>query len=299
LNEVHLKYITNKKHDMKKQFKMNVKTSMKNYVKAIGIFTIALTMVSCQKDDLGTEAAEDYDEIVSSEMEQQDVQYDEVVGAHEDCDGSGFRRNLPECATVTESGESFPKTITIDFGDGCSTTNGREKKGKVIITQTDGMLVVGASRTITFDGFSVNEVDVVGERTVVNTGENAAGNLVFTIEGEITGTKGDRSRKRVFTREREWTAGRETCDRADDEFMITGNATITAGSRTITREITEPIYITPGVCKYPKSGKIFIDRGRKEGTIDFGDGTCDNVATLTTSKGKVKEINLDTRRVVD
>lgn len=270
---------------------------MKKHIKTLGICALALTLAACQKDDLSNSETEAYDEVVSSEMEQHDVQHDEVVGVSGDCEGTGFRRNLPECATVTESGETFPKTITIDFGDGCLTNNGRSKKGKVIITQTDEMLVVGASRTITFEGFSVNEVSVVGKRVVVNQGENESGNLVFSIEGEITGTKEGRSRKRVFTREREWIAGRETCERTDDEFMITGNATITAGKRTITRKITEPLYITPGVCKYPRSGKIFIDRGRRQGTVDLGDGTCDNVAVLTTSKGKVKEIDLDKRRV--
>lgn len=273
-----------------------MKKYIRGYVRTLGICAIALTVVACQKDDIGSDELDAYDEVVNSEMEQQDVQHDEVVGTDDDCEGRGFKRNLPECATVTESGESFPKTITIDFGAGCETKNGRTKMGKVIITQTDHMLVVGASRTITFADFSVNEVGVEGERTVVNSGDNADGNLVFSIEGDITATKGSRSRNRVFSRQREWTVGRETCDRSDDEFMITGNATITTGKHTITREITEPLHITPGVCKYPKSGKLFIDRGRKEGTIDFGDGTCDNVATLTTSKGKVKEIDLDNRR---
>ncbi|MFT6747903.1 MAG: hypothetical protein ACJAZ2_002260 [Glaciecola sp.] len=269
---------------------------MKKYIKTIGVFAIALTVVACQKDDLSSSELEAYDEVVNSEMEQQDVQHDEIVGTHEDCEGQGFKHNLPDCARVTESGESFPKTITIDFGSGCETKNGRTKLGKVIITQTDEMLVVGASRTITFENFSVNEVSLEGERVVVNQGDNSAGNLVFSIDGDITATKGKRSRNRVFSRQREWTVGRETCDRADDEFMITGNATITAGKHTITREITEAIHITPGVCKYPRSGKLFIDMGRREGTIDFGDGTCDNVATLTTSKGKVKEIDLDNRK---
>jgi hypothetical protein len=269
---------------------------MKKYIRILGVCAIALTVVACQKDGMSDNDMEAYDEVVNSEMEQQDVQHDEVVGADKNCEGSGFKHNLPECAVVTESGESFPKTITIDFGDGCETKNGRIKTGKIIITQTDQMLVVGATRTIIFDGFSVNDISVTGERTVVNKGDNSDGNLVFSIDGEMTATNGNKSRKRVFSRQREWVAGRETCDRTDDEFKITGNATITAGKRTITREITEPLYIAPGVCKYPKSGKIFIDRGRGQGTIDFGDGTCDNIATLTTSKGKVKEIDLDKRK---
>lgn len=269
---------------------------MKKYIKILGVLAIALSVVACTKDALSDSETEAYDEVVSSEMEEHDIEYDEVVGAHEDCETSGFKHDLPDCATVTVSGESFPKTITIDFGDGCETKRGRLKKGKVIIVQSDKMLTVGSTRTITFDGFSVHGAAIEGERTVVNIGENTDGNLVFTVDGEIKATKGKRSRTREFSRKREWVAGSETCDRSDDEFMITGGATITAGKRVITREITEPIHIAPGVCKYPKSGKLFIDRGRRSGTIDFGDGTCDNVATLTTSKGKVKEIDLDKRR---
>lgn len=269
---------------------------MRKYIKVLGMLAIALGVIACKNDELSNNETELYNDVVSSEMEEQDVQADEVVGAHESCDWDSFKGDLPDCAIVTRSGDVYPKTITIDFGAGCETKDGRIKKGKVVIVQSEPMLNLGSKREITFNDFYVNDAKIVGKRDVVNLGKNTNGNIVFLIEGEITATKNNKSRTRVFTRQREWIAGSTTCERSDDEFMITGKATVTVGKRTITREIIEPIHVAPGSCKYPKSGKLFIDRGRKEGTIDFGDGTCDNLAVLTTSKGKVKQIDLDQRR---
>lgn len=265
-------------------------------MRILGVGALALTLASCQKEDAALSNLDSYDEVISSEMEEQDVQENEVVGAHQNCEGSGFDKDLPDCATVTESGDSYPKTITIDYGDGCETDQGKTKKGIVLIVQSNEMMNTGATRTITFTGLSVGNVSMTGKRTVINQGVNEDGNIVFSVEGEMTGTKDGKSKKRVFTHQREWIAGQATCDKSDDEFLITGSATMSCTKKSMTREITEPLHIAPGTCKYPKSGVIVMSGGKRDGSINFGDGTCDNVAILTTSKGEVKEIDLDERK---
>lgn len=272
---------------------------MKKYMKIFAVCSLALTVISCQQDETTEENNEiqAMEDVVSSEMDAHEVESDETIALHEACDYEPFKRDLPSCATVDISGDEFPKTITIDFGSGCEDNNGRTKTGKVIIVQSAQMIEEGATRTITFEDFAVNNTLIAGTRTVTNTGANAAGNIVFSVEGDFTGTRNGRSRTRKVSKEREWIAGAETCDRSDDEFLITGSATITCRNKTITRNITEAIHVAPGSCKYPLSGKVHVDRGRKTGEVDFGDGTCDNIAIVTKADGSTKEIDLDERRM--
>ena len=152
-------------------------------------------------------------------------------------------------------------------------------------------------RKITFENFFIDKVGVKGGRVVTNKGTNERGNFVFSVEGEITSCRNKKYRSRKIDRQREWIAGSETCDRSDDEFLITGVKYITTGKskKTVVRKIIEPVH-TSKACKYPMSGTLSIEGGKRSGTIDFGNGECDNVATLTTSKGKVKEIDLDARK---
>ena len=45
-------------------------------------------------------------------------------------------------------------------------------------------------------------------------------------------------------------------------------------------------------CRYIVSGVLEISRDGIKATLDFGDGTCDNKATVTDANGKTKEISL-------
>jgi len=49
-------------------------------------------------------------------------------------------------------------------------------------------------------------------------------------------------------------------------------------------------------CRFIVSGVVQISKGDRQGTFDYGDGTCDNKATFTNSKDEVKEITLRKRK---
>jgi len=275
----------------------NKNIQMKKHIKFFGICLIVLGVTACQKDELSNSELETFDEIVNSEMESHDIESHESDEIQSKCNGAPFRKDLPECAIVTVSNESFPKTVTIDFGDGCSDDKGRVKKGKVVIAASAPMKEEGSYRKITFEDFFIGKVGIKGARVVTNKGVNENGNLVFSIEGEITTYNGKKYRSRKIDRQREWIAGSETCDKSDDEFLITGTKYITTSKskKTIIRKIIKPIHVAKS-CKYPMSGVLSIEGGKRSGEIDFGNGTCDNKAILATSKGKVKEIDLDARK---
>jgi len=190
----------------------------------------------------------------------------------------------------------FPRTVTIDFGeDYCETWNGQMKKGKIIITVTNFMHIEGSVRTVVLDNFYINDHHIEGTKTLTNNGYNDNGNMNFQVVlegGQISFPDGG-----IITREmnhnREWTAGIETPRYWwDNEWTITGTASGTnRDGKSYSNEITNPILVK-SVCRFPVSGTVDMNIS-DVGTIvlDYGDGECDNIATLTFGD-HVWEINL-------
>lgn len=200
------------------------------------------------------------------------------------------------CFTVTISPEAigiYPKTVTLDFGDGCTGQDGHIRKGKIITVYTGPMFVAGTVATTTLDGFYFDSLHVEGTHTLTNnsTAENRIFNSVIQ-NGTITAPSGNYT---VWNRTRTWTQtdGSGTpYFPLDDVYSITGNSTgtvyIGAGSFQWTGTITEPL-IHKFICPWHVSGKIEIERTGVKSVLDFGDGTCDRKATLTIN-GKIFEI---------
>jgi hypothetical protein len=262
------------------------------------IFTASalLNLASCNK--FNEETQSDSEDVLKMEMNDNDFLTEEEI-ASTPC-GFDYAALLAPCAVVTESSNTFPKIVTIDYGTGCVGQNGLTKKGKIIINVSGDMRVTGNTRTVTFDNFYINDVKIEGSRDAENIGPNNLGNMVVKITGDITAISSEFTRSRNFTRYREWISGIATCDISDDEFHITGSGTA-IGRRgiEIPHSITEKIVLKPGQCKYPLSGKVDIGSATRGVFLDFGNGTCDNIAEATTKRRKkTYQIDLDTRRII-
>ena len=83
-------------------------------------------------------------------------------------------------------------------------------------------------------------------------------------------------------REREWIAGEDTFYRHDDVYLITGTANGTStGGFSFTMVITNPLRKEIG-CRHMVSGTFeFTPGNRPVRILDYGDGECDNIATIT------------------
>ncbi|OQY03919.1 MAG: hypothetical protein B6I20_04060 [Bacteroidetes bacterium 4572_117] len=186
----------------------------------------------------------------------------------------------------------YPRVVTIDFGtEGCEGKHGAIRKGKIIVTVTAFFLESGSKRIVTFDGYSVNDFQIEGTKTVTNMGKNESGNWVRKIEIDGKVTKPDGTEiTRVATRSREWVEGADTpLFFWDDVFSITGNATgVNRKGVAYTADITTAL-IKARNCRWIQEGVITIVSGENTVVIDYGDGTCDNVATATIN-GEEKEI---------
>lgn len=179
----------------------------------------------------------------------------------------------------------WPKTITIDYGDGCMSPSGRVRKGKIIIVVSDRVFSPEYTRTITFDNFYIDDYKIEGTKTIARNGKNESGNPLFTInleDGKVITPEG-KTFTRKFNRVREWVTGYTTPRyRLDDEYMVTGTASGTDRNGTeYTRTIVLPLHIKNG-CPWVISGSVrILKSGKQDALLDYGNDVCDRVATVT------------------
>ncbi|HPT30221.1 MAG TPA: hypothetical protein PLW67_00215 [Prolixibacteraceae bacterium] len=185
--------------------------------------------------------------------------------------------------TLGGSSATYPKTITLDYGDSTVLHHGRVLKGKVIIEISAAPRTDGSTRKITYQNLVIDSVTVNGTAVSVFKGdnlttaaENYSENIVFvTGDGKEISWKGEKVRK--------WVEGLATDTvRSDDVIEITGkvDASVKGGSVYL-KEITVPL-IRKGSCRYIVSGviQLTIDKTLVS-SVDYGSGECDATATLT------------------
>jgi hypothetical protein len=168
--------------------------------------------------------------------------------------------------------------------------------GKIIITYVNDDDAATKTVTQTFENFSFNDIVVEGENIHVRTKENENGNpqSVKTTNINLTWPDGETSTI-AGTKTREFIEGAETRSWSDNVYLISGNWTHefsngTTYSSTITTDLRREMS-----CKYIVSGTVDIVSEERVGILDYGDGTCDNLATFTDSEGNVSEITLKRR----
>jgi len=199
------------------------------------------------------------------------------------------------CAQVTVSAGGFPKTITLDFGTtGCSNPNsGVVRRGIINIVLSDSLRRPGSTAVMTFNNYYVNGYKRDGTVTWTNT--STAGTRSWRREvtnGQITSPTGAvwyHSGVKNITQ----VAGTSTPrNLLDDAFSITGSGQ-TTNSSGVTRQHTIIIPLHKQViCDYIDQGSIQIQGPNHTATLDFGNGTCDNIATITVDNYPTRTITL-------
>lgn len=90
---------------------------------------------------------------------------------------------------------------------------------------------------------------------------------------------------RESTKTKTLIEGGETVDRSNDVYEITGIiAGETSNGISYKKEIVEPLVLSRD-CFWSTKGVIGTTIGEASISIDFGDGTCDNVVTRTDEDG--------------
>jgi hypothetical protein len=263
----------------------------------------SLFITSCQKNDgvALTEPISDTDAIAVVESDDLSDDIGNVVddylmeneGMSARPEAEGKTSDILTCVTKTIVITGTTKTVTLDFGDGCELPNGNILSGKIIMSYALDTNVASFTATYTFEHFFFNDISIEGENSLVRTRANDNGNpqSTVTIDMKITWPDGVYATRRG-TKTREWIEGFDTRTFGDNVFLITGNWSATFKNGTvISANITTPLR-REMACRFIVSGVIELQKNDRNGTLDFGDGTCDNVATFTNENGESHEITL-------
>lgn len=202
------------------------------------------------------------------------------------------REDLLRCAVRTIVITGNEKSVTLDFGDGCETPKGDVLKGIIKMDFEWDLLAKSMTIVKSFENFYFNDISVEGTRTIAKTlmNEDELPESVITFQTKLTWEDGSFA-ERSGTRTRIFIEGFDTRAYADNVFSIEGNSTTTLSDGTvITSEITMPL-IRNMACKFIVSGEKTMVKDGVTHILNFGDGTCDNLATMTVD-GETKEIEL-------
>lgn len=178
----------------------------------------------------------------------------------------------------------FPKTVVIDFGAGCE-VRGHLRKGKIITVYSGKMHVPGSQAVTSFENFSIDSFAIEGKHTLTNSTEPGGNQRSFTVKVEnakITNINNGNWCKWNANRVRTQVEGNGSpFFPRDDVFSITGNRRVEcSGGKNWSSEVAQPL-IRKFTCKWIVKGLVKISLNGTSATLDFGDGTCDNTATLT------------------
>lgn len=250
------------------------------------VFVLAIlataTLVGCKKNrtDDNTTAAENEAYIISQEKAfENDVdEYTRSALVNDACNPMNY---LMDCVEVTDSGEGeYPREIILDYGEGCIGPGGRIRSGQVIINLSADMSEVGATRTVTFNNFAVNNAAVEGLRVALSGGTNELGQPNWTRSVNMSFTRNGNTLLRITDHEVVWLSGYDTEECGDNVFQITGTGSVTRPNGTVVdRTILIPI-ISDRICGQAVQGQIQVDAPLGTRYIDFGDGSCDNEAIV-------------------
>ncbi|HTS42995.1 MAG TPA: hypothetical protein VMH01_01260 [Puia sp.] len=198
---------------------------------------------------------------------------------------TGVNGLLLTCATYTLSPadtSTFPKTLTVDFGTGCTSSDGITRKGKVTYVLSGKILIPGTTVSASFTNYFVNGYQLQGTYSITNNSSLAGISYTASVTGgSITypdATQYNYSGTKIV----KMTSGMSTpTDPTDDIYSIAGNASFSSSTgNTLTDSVTT-LLSKAYSCRYVGSGVIsFTYNNSISGTLDFGTGLCDNLATI-------------------
>ncbi|MCR9252790.1 MAG: hypothetical protein NXI20_20375 [bacterium] len=285
---------------------------MKTTRYALGLMFVAgIWVSSCndENDDLNTEILSE-EVTVAADLTVDEAQYEDLDDlanvAFEFGPGNSAGRTTEEtdddridavCAVKTWT----DSTLTIDYGkEGCTLPDGQVRTGKIHITWTGRRWEAGSVITWEAEDLSINDNLIIGKRTLTNlndSNEEAPHHNIELTGGQIKFSDGTTATREV-DRERVWYRGNNPLR---DEVHILEGSMATGKTRSdvnySTIVLEDMVYLrdcrvngrrrfipVQGVKQVTKEGEVF--------TINFGDGTCDTLVTITDNEGNEREVDL-------
>src|SRR6266496_4386110 len=310
---------------MRKSFSRTLKSiavkiiSINRIIIVVSIFLSTTFLFSCQKEsslnNSDATVTEEEAATYSDESAQADASFDDVTdvsmtAADEDNtasigrtdrfyhpDFAELRAAIGLCATITvePNDSTYPKTITIDFGDSCVGADGKLRSGKIVLHLTGPIRHPGSVLTITFVNFYLNHVHLEGTKIISNLSENNT--IKFTVQvvgGKVTFRSGRGYSYESFKYKKQ-IAGMDTRIVRDDVFEITGWAKIKYNNGVVVKFETIDPLIKKVACPWISDGTLKIQINDRVLKLDYGfpnNGDCDNKALLTWNNGNSQRVIL-------
>lgn len=253
--------------------------------------TISMLLVGCVANEEETESVN-----FSTDSSARAAQADNVAEGTFNILESGFVENegvptpssrslislFTPCTTITVTTNGNGGTIILDFGDSCTLNNGAVVSGKINIVYGP---IISGTRTInyTFENYVYNGNAVTGGGEILREISNSNGNPQSTVNEVITVSfpGSDVTATRDGLRIVEWTEGFGSGTWVDNVYEISGNWDTTFNSGFIRSGNVTQVLVRRLSCLFVESGKLEIQQQGLTAEIDWGNGTCDNMATLT------------------
>ena len=204
-----------------------------------------------------------------------------------------LRYRINQCPEVNISSEEggYPKTITLDYGDGTELGNGKVLRGVVVVEISAPRKSENYNRQVTYTDFGVDYITINGTSVVtIDRGED----VIRTIESVLSFTLDDGSViNRSSERTWQWLEGMNTeTDQTDDKIQITGFALAENPDGDVYRkDIVEPL-IRIRDCRYIVQGIVEVTLNNElASSMDYGNGECNSMAILI-KDGESIEIDL-------
>ncbi len=277
-------------------------------------FILVVMLFSCQKessinDPITDEQASTYSEESSiAEASFDDVEDIAIIAADEENNASEYGDNgryfpsfaelraaIGNCATVTvnPNNNTYPKTVTIDFGDSCVGYDGKLRSGAIILHFTSPLRRPGSVLTITFRDFYLNHISLKGTKILSNLSDPPVHKWsVQVVGGKVTFPNG-RGFSYQSMKVRTQIAGMDTRLIRDDVYKIEGRSKVEFNNGfTITLNTETPL-IKKVACRWISDGTLKIKLNDRVFLLDYGfpeNGRCDNKALLSWNNGNNQRV---------
>jgi hypothetical protein len=198
--------------------------------------------------------------------------------------------------SIDTAATGYPIIITIDYRAGTTLHHGRVISGVVKIEISADKNTDGSTRKLTYSNCVIDSIGINGSSLVTFNGDNTSTRKITHANDAIFKLANGTVIERNGNEMHQWLKGLETvADRSDDMIQITGSTSVKSSTGdNYTRAITDPL-IRLGSCRHHVQGILkYTQNGEVIAEINFGDGTCDNLAQLT-SNGTTVDIELKDR----
>lgn len=257
-------------------------------IKVVSIALLScILVVSCSDDDsnkVSTDITQD-DITKSLEVEKisnfiNDITLDNISMNRSNAEISS-KLGRPGCAdfSVTDTG------YTLTFTD-CTADDGATISGVInvsVVIENNAF-----STTITFDNLNYGGNSVNGSKSTAYSLDTDSGSFIYAVTSDLSivlsdGTTASEQGTKTYT-----VTGIGTADAA---YTLAGNWTVTLNADSYSLA-TDPALEGAFTCAYITSGTLIMTKNDLNASINYGDGTCDNKATVTYPDGTMEEIEL-------